>query len=78
VIVRVTNLVMTDYHLPSRQLIISESSSETEYEDSEILNLDYHNYLLPSLLKKTQCSNKRKIIQKDIEIPRKILNHSRQ
>jgi len=44
-----------DYRLPSREVVISESSSDTEYEDSEILNLDNNNiYLLPSPLKKTR------------------------
>jgi len=62
-----------DYRLPSREVVISESSSDTEYEDSEILNLDNNNiYLLPSPLKKTRLSIKRKNITRDIEIPYKV------
>ncbi|KAL5239474.1 hypothetical protein ACI65C_006884 [Semiaphis heraclei] len=62
-----------DYCLPSREVVISESSSDSEYEDSEILNLDNHNiYILPSPLKKTRLSLKRKNNNKDGEIPKKI------
>ncbi|KAE9521818.1 hypothetical protein AGLY_017789 [Aphis glycines] len=62
-----------DYCLPSREVVISESSSDSEYEDSEILNLDNHNiYLLPSPLKKTRLSLKRKNNNKDGEIPKKL------
>jgi len=62
-----------DYCLPSREVVISESSSDSEYEDSEILNLDNHNiYILPSPLKKTRLSLKRKNNNKDGEIPKKL------
>jgi len=62
-----------DYRLSSREVVISESSSDTEYEDSEILNLDNNNiYLLPSPLKKTRLSIKRKNITRDVEIPNKV------
>jgi len=37
-----------DYCLPSREVVISESSTDREHDDSEILNLDDNNiYLLP-------------------------------
>jgi len=61
-----------DYRLPSREVVISESSSDSDYEDSEILNLDNHNiYLLPSPLKKTRLSLKRKNITEMVKFQKK-------
>lgn len=38
-----------DYCLPSRQFVISEPSSKSEYEDSKILNLDNNYYIYSTL-----------------------------
>lgn len=53
-----------DYCLPSRDVVISESSdTSSDYDDSEILNLDDNNvYLLPSPLKKLDYQLKEKIL----------------
>lgn len=51
-----------DYCPPTTRPVVIESSSDTELEDSEILDLDNSQiYILPSPLKRTRNSNSQKV-----------------